>query len=56
MEHEGAIYTNCDWCFWHITKGIIKGPEDLEVDGRVETIQTTELLRTARILRRVLET
>ena len=30
--------------------------EDLEVGGRAETIQTTALLRTARILRRVLET
>ena len=35
-----------------ITKGLLKGLEDLEVGGRVETA----LLRTARILRRVLET
>ena len=39
-----------------ITEGLLKGLEDLEVGGRVETIQTTTLLRTARILRRVLET
>ena len=39
-----------------VTKGLFKGLEDLEVGGRVETIQTTALLRTARILRRVLET
>ena len=39
-----------------ITKGLLKDLEDLEVGGRVETIQTTALLRTARILRRVLET
>ena len=39
-----------------ITKGLLKDLEDLEVVGRVETIQTTALLRTARILRRVLET
>ena len=39
-----------------VTKGLLKGLEDLEVNGRVETIQTTALLRTARILRRVLET
>ena len=39
-----------------ITKGLLKGLDDLEVGGRVETIQTTALLRTARILRRVLET
>ena len=39
-----------------ITKGLLKGLEDLEVGGRVEIIQMTALLRTARILRRVLET
>ena len=38
-----------------ITKGLVKGMEDLEVGGRVETIQMT-LLRTARILRRFQET
>ena len=39
-----------------ITKELSKGLGDLEVGGRVETIQTTALLRTFRILRRVLET
>ena len=39
-----------------ITKGLLKGLEDSEVVGRVETIQTTALLKTARILRLVLET
>ena len=39
-----------------VTKGLLKGLEDLDVGGRVATIQTTALLRTARILRRVLET
>ena len=39
-----------------VTKGLLKGLEDLKVGGRVETIQMTALLRTARILRRVLET
>ena len=42
--------------FGKITKGLLKGLEDLEVGGQVETIQTTALLKTARILRRVLET
>ena len=42
--------------FGTVTKGLWKGLEDLEVDGRVETIQTTALLKTARILRRVPET
>ena len=36
-----------------ITKGLLKGLGDLEVGGRVGIIQTTALLRTARILRRV---
>ena len=26
MEHEGDNYINCDWCFWHGNKRIIKGP------------------------------
>ena len=38
------------------TKGLLKGLEDLEVGERVETIQMTALLRTARILRSVMET
>ena len=42
--------------FGTVTKGLLKGLEDLEVGGQVETIQMTALLRTARILRRVLET
>ena len=39
-----------------MTKRLLKELEDLEVGRLVETIQTTALLRTARILRRVLET
>ena len=35
---------------------VLKRLEELEFGGRVETIQMTALLRTARILRRVLET
>ena len=42
--------------FGTLTKGLLKGLEDLEVGERVETIQTTALLRTARILRKVPET
>ena len=37
--------------FGTITKGLLKGLEDLEVGGRVETIQMTTLQRTAQILR-----
>ena len=41
--------------FGTVTKGLLKGLKELEVGGRVETIQTTALMRTARILRSVLE-
>ena len=38
-----------------LPKWLVEGVEDLEIRGQVETIQTTTLLRSARILRRVLE-
>ena len=44
----GALYT--------VTKGLLKGWEDLEIRWLMETIQTIRLLRTARIVKRVLET
>ena len=39
-----------------ITKRLVKGLTDLEIRTRVKTIQATALLRSARILGRVLET
>ena len=42
--------------FGTVTKGLLKGLEDLEVGGRVDTTQATTLLETARILGMVLET
>ena len=39
-----------------ILKGLIKELEEVEIREQVETIQTTALLRSYRILRRVLET
>ena len=42
--------------FGTVTKGLLKRLDDLEIRGRVETMQTTSLLRTGRILRRVLDT
>ena len=41
--------------FCAATKGLLNGLEDLEVREQLETIQTTALLKTTRILRRVLE-
>ena len=52
---QGTIIPIVIGAFGTVTKGLLKGVEDLEVGGRVETIRTTTLLRTARILRRVLE-
>ena len=37
--------------FSPVTKGFLKGLEDSEIRVRVETIQSTSLLRTSRILR-----
>ena len=42
--------------FSTVAKESLKGLKDLEVGGRIETIQMTALLRTFRILRKVLET
>ena len=39
--------------FSTVTKGLLKGLGDLVVGGGAETIATTALLRTAKILRRV---
>ena len=39
-----------------VIKESVQGLEDLEIKKRVETIQTTALLRSARLLRRILET
>ena len=41
--------------FGTVPKGLEKGLVGLEIRGRIKTIQTTALLRSARILRRVLE-
>ena len=39
-----------------VIKGLVQRLKDLEKRGRVKTIQTTAVLRSSRILRRVLET
>ena len=38
-----------------VAKGLIQRLKDFEIRGRVENIQTTALLRLARIVRNVLE-
>ena len=51
-----AILPIVFWAFGTVTKGLLKGQEYLKVGGREKTIQSTTLLRMARMLRRVLHT
>ena len=53
---EATIIPIVIGAFDTVTKGLLKWLEDLEIREQVKTIKTTALLRTARILRRVLET
>ena len=39
-----------------VTEGLVKRLEDFEIRGQVKTMQTIALLRSAKMLRRVLET
>ena len=39
-----------------VPKGLVRGLKELEIGARAEIIRTTALLRSTRILRRVLET
>ena len=52
VEHESDIIGTLGT----VIKELIKGLEELEIKGRVETIQTAALMRSTRILRRVLKT
>ena len=56
MEHEGDGNTNYKWYTRTIPKRLVKGLKNLKISGQVDTIQTTVLLISARILRRVQET
>ena len=55
VERESDSDINCNWRDGIVTKGLAQGQEQLEIRGRVETIQTAAFLRSARIPRRVLE-
>ena len=56
MEHEIEGDTNCNWCAWYSHKSIRTGTGVLGNKRTSGTIQTTALLRSARVLGRVLET
>ena len=49
--------TNSSWCTCTtVPKGLERGLEQLEIRGRLKTIKITALLRSARILTRILDT
>ena len=56
MKHESDGDAIVIGALGPITKDLMKEVKDLEIRGQVEIIQTTALLRSARILRRFLET
>ena len=51
-----SVIPMVSWALGTIPKELVKELADLEIRGQVETIQIIALLRSARILRRVLET
>ena len=55
MEHQGDDDTNCDWHAVYNSQNVVKGQENLKIRVQVETILTTALLRSDRILRGVLK-
>ena len=57
MEYESESDTNCVvGALGTVPKGLERGFENMEIRGRIDTIQNTALLQSARILSRVLET
>ena len=56
MEHEGDGFTNCNLGLDTLNKELVQGLEKLEIRRREKAIQITALLKSARILRRILET
>ena len=56
MEHDqGTIVPIIIRAFGTVSNGLLKVLMDLEVGGRGKTIQTAALLRTASIVKRVLQ-
>ena len=55
VKHEGDSDTSFIWSPWNNLNNMEKKLEELKIRGRIETVQTTTLLKLARILRRVLE-
>ena len=51
MEYEVDADNNNKWCLGKISKGLERRLEAFKIGRQMETIQTTALLRLARILR-----
>ena len=45
VKHESDDDGNCNWFTWNDLQRFGKGTGRLEIGGRIETIQTTALLR-----------
>ena len=56
MKHENDGDTNCGGYTWNGPQVLEKEAEGIGDQGRIETIQITAVLRSARILKRILET
>ena len=56
QRSENVVEHKCDGVLGIDCKALRKRLGELEIRGRIETIQTTVLLRSASILRKVLET
>ena len=56
MEYKSDGDTNFNWCTRYSHQTFIHALKEMEIKGRVQTIQTKAMLRSARILRKVLET
>ena len=56
MEHESECDLNFNKRDQYSPKGLVHGLEDFEIRGQVETIQSTVLMISVGILRRVVET
>ena len=55
MKQESNGDASYNWCDQNSSQGLGKGLEELEIGGWTETIQTKALLRSLRIMKRVLE-
>ena len=56
MGHDGDGDANCRWCIWNNPQRTGKTKTGRTGNRQVETFQTAELLKSARIIRRALET